>query len=98
MEGFIVVKTTVIGEIFQTFDAAKKVAASRNEQAMSSTVDGQIIPPAIAAELPRFNNFVVRCARCRCQNQHGRQHNRLQQDQRDSYRCLHSHTCHPTRR
>ena len=32
MEGFIVVKTTVIGEIFQTFDAAKKVADALAEE------------------------------------------------------------------
>jgi hypothetical protein len=32
MEGFIVFKTTVIGEIFQTFDAAKKVADALAEE------------------------------------------------------------------
>jgi hypothetical protein len=32
MEGFIVVKTTVIGEIFQTFAAAKKVADALAEE------------------------------------------------------------------
>jgi hypothetical protein len=32
MEGFIVVKTTVIGEIFRTFDAAKKVADAFAEE------------------------------------------------------------------
>jgi hypothetical protein len=32
MAGFIVVKTTVIGEIFDTFDAAKKVADALAEE------------------------------------------------------------------
>jgi hypothetical protein len=32
MEGFIVVKTTVIGEIFQTLAAAKKVADAPAEE------------------------------------------------------------------
>jgi hypothetical protein len=32
MEGFIVVKTTVIGDRFQTFDAAKKVADALAEE------------------------------------------------------------------
>jgi hypothetical protein len=32
MENFIIVKTTVIGEIFKKFDAAKKVADALAEQ------------------------------------------------------------------
>lgn len=39
MKRFIVVKTTVIGEIFQTFDAAKKVADALAEE---STTDSRV--------------------------------------------------------
>lgn len=49
MEGFIVVKTTVIGEIFQTFDAAKKVADALAEESTDQKYAYHVVglPPCL---------------------------------------------------